>query len=141
MGPLRLTSTDVVDTAQGSVLKQANAILRADLQALTDALAKLAKEYKHTPMMGRTHGVHAEPTTFGLVVATWYSEMKRNLKRFDEAAADVEAGKISGAVGTFANTPPAVEAYVCEHLAFARKKFPRRSYPVTCTPTTFKPWA
>lgn len=124
-----LTSTDVVDTAQGSVLKQANAILREDLQALTDALAKLAKEYKHTPMMGRTHGVHAEPTTFGLVVATWYSEMKRNLKRFDEAAADVEAGKISGAVGTFANTPPAVEAYVCEHLGIRAQEISTQILP------------
>ncbi|MDN6516155.1 MAG: adenylosuccinate lyase, partial [Lacticaseibacillus paracasei] len=95
-----LTSTDVVDTAQGYLLKQANEILRADLAALKASLAKLAKAHKDTVMMGRTHGVHAEPTTFGLVVATWYSELKRDIRRFEDAASDVEAGKISGAVGT-----------------------------------------
>lgn len=67
-------------------------------------------------MMGRTHGVHAEPTTFGLKLATWYSEMKRNIERFEHAAKGVEAGKISGAVGTFANIPPFIEEYVCKQL-------------------------
>ncbi|WP_203627058.1 adenylosuccinate lyase [Lacticaseibacillus mingshuiensis] len=124
-----LTSTDVVDTAQGAVLKQANAILRTDIEALLAVLARVAKQYKHTVMMGRTHGVHAEPTTFGLVVATWYSEMKRDLARFNEAAADVEAGKISGAVGTFANTPPAVEAYVCEHLGLRAQEISTQVLP------------
>ena len=96
-----LTSTDVVDTAYGYLLKQANDILRKDLQTFTEIVGAKAKEYKHTVMMGRTHGVHAEPTTFGLKLALWYSEMKRNIERFEHAAKGVEAGKISGAVGTF----------------------------------------
>ena len=87
-----LTSTDVVDTAQGYLLKQANQILRADLAVLKASLAKLAKAHKDTVMMGRTHGVHAEPTTFGLVVATWYSELNRDIRRFEDAASDFEAG-------------------------------------------------
>lgn len=111
-----LTSTDVVDTAYGYLLKQANDILRQDLLNFTEIIGQKAKEYKYTVMMGRTHGVHAEPTTFGLKLALWYAEMKRNMERFEHAAKGVEAGKISGAVGTFANTPPEVEAYVCEHL-------------------------
>lgn len=111
-----LTSTDVVDTAYGYLLKQANDILRQDLTRLLEIIGKKAKEHKYTVMMGRTHGVHAEPTTFGLKLALWYSEMKRNIERFEHAAKGVEAGKISGAVGTFANTPPEVEAYVCDHL-------------------------
>ncbi len=111
-----LTSTDVVDTAYGYLLKQANDILRKDLLQFTEIIGKKAKEYKYTVMMGRTHGVHAEPTTFGLKLALWYSEMKRNIERFEHAAKGVEAGKISGAVGTFANTPPFVEAYVCGKL-------------------------
>lgn len=111
-----LTSTDVVDTAYGYLLKQANDILREGLAHLTNVIAEKAKEYKYTVEMGRTHGVHAEPTTFGLKLLNWYSEMKRNIERFERAAAGIEAGKISGAVGTFANTPPAVEKFVCEHL-------------------------
>ena len=111
-----LTSTDVVDTAYGYLLKQANAILRADLQNFLEIIRQKAVAHKYTVMMGRTHGVHAEPTTFGLKLATWYSEMKRNIERFEHAAKGVEAGKISGAVGTFANIPPFVEAYVCEKL-------------------------
>lgn len=124
-----LTSTDVVDTAQGYLLKQANEILRADLAALKASLAKLAKAHKDTVMMGRTHGVHAEPTTFGLVVATWYSELKRDIRRFEDAASDVEAGKISGAVGTFANTPPAVEAYVTEQLGIRAQEISTQILP------------
>lgn len=111
-----LTSTDVVDTALGYQMKQANDLLRQDIQAFIDILAAKAKKYKYTVMMGRTHGVHAEPTTFGLRLAQWYAEMKRNQERFEHAAKGVEAGKISGAVGTFANIPPFVEAYVTEHL-------------------------
>lgn len=111
-----LTSTDVVDTAQGYLLKQADAILRQDLADLVAVVKRRTLEFKDTVMMGRTHGVHAEPTTFGLVLANWYAELLRDQKRFDDAASDVEAGKISGAVGTFANTPPAVEAYVTDHL-------------------------
>lgn len=111
-----LTSTDVVDTANGYRLKQANEILRNDLQQIIDVLAQKAKEHKFTVMMGRTHGVHAEPTTFGLKCALWYAEMKRNQERFERAAHDVEFGKMSGSVGTFANIPPKVEELVCEEL-------------------------
>ena len=111
-----LTSTDVVDTAYGYQLKQANDILRKDLQNMLEIIGNKAKEHKNTVCMGRTHGVHAEPTTFGLKLATMYSEMKRNIERFEHAAKGVEAGKISGAVGTFANIPPFVEEYVCEKL-------------------------
>lgn len=111
-----LTSTDVVDTAYGYQLKQANDIIRKDLLNLLEIIGNKAKEHKKTVCMGRTHGVHAEPTTFGLKLATWYSEMKRNIERFEHAAKGVEAGKISGAVGTFANIPPFVEEYVCGKL-------------------------
>jgi adenylosuccinate lyase len=111
-----LTSTDVVDTAWGLRLKKANALIRSDIERMIEVLAAKAKEHKHTIMMGRTHGIHAEPTTFGLKCALWYAEMKRNLERFDQAAADVEFGKLSGSVGTFANIPPEVEAYTCEEL-------------------------
>ncbi|MBC1318049.1 adenylosuccinate lyase [Listeria booriae] len=111
-----LTSTDVVDTANSYILKQANEILRADLERFIEILANKAKEYKHTVCMGRTHGVHAEPTTFGLKLALWHEEMKRNLERFNRAADGVEFGKISGAVGTYANIDPFVEEYVCEKL-------------------------
>ncbi len=111
-----VTSTDIVDTAQGLRFKKANAILRQDILDFMEILKENALKYKDTIMMGRTHGVHAEITTFGMKFALWYEEMKRNLERFDLAAADVEAGKISGAVGTFANIPPFVQDYVCEHL-------------------------
>ena len=112
-----LTSTDVVDTAYGYLYKQANEILLADIEKFMDVLKKMALKYKNTVCMGRTHGVHAEITTFGLKFALWYEEMKRNLERFKAAIKDVECGKISGAVGTFANTPPFVQDYVCEKLA------------------------
>jgi len=111
-----LTSTDVVDTALGYLLKQANTILRRDLENFIQVLKEKALEHKYTVMMGRTHGVHAEPTTFGLKLALWYAEMKRNLERFEQAAKMVEVGKISGAVGTYANIDPFVEQYVCEKL-------------------------
>lgn len=111
-----LTSTDVVDTALSYVLKQANEILLKDLENFVEILTNKAKEHKYTVMMGRTHGVHAEPTTFGLKLALWLEEMKRNLERFKMASRDVEFGKISGAVGTYANIDPFVEAYVCEKL-------------------------
>ncbi|RLK64055.1 adenylosuccinate lyase [Atopobacter sp. AH10] len=111
-----LTSTDVVDTAYGYLYKQANDIIASDIDRFLKVLKEKALKYKDTVEMGRTHGVHAEPTTFGLKIATWYAEMLRNKERFEHARAQVEAGKISGAVGTFANTPPEVEEYVCEHL-------------------------
>ena len=111
-----LTSTDVVDTAWGVRLKKANVILEAGLTRMCEVLAAKAREHKHSVMMGRTHGIHAEPTTFGLKCALWYAEMKRNQKRFELAAADVEVGKLSGAVGTFANIPPEVEEITCRIL-------------------------
>ncbi|MGM8216150.1 adenylosuccinate lyase [Bacillaceae bacterium W0354] len=111
-----LTSTDVVDTALSYLIKQANDIIRKDIVRFIDILGQKAKDYKYTIMMGRTHGVHAEPTTFGLKVALWYEEMKRNLERFDAAAETIAFGKLSGAVGTYANIDPFVEKYVCEKL-------------------------
>ncbi|MGE7843241.1 adenylosuccinate lyase [Lysinibacillus sp. NPDC093712] len=114
-----LTSTDVVDTALSYVIKQANNILRKDIVNFIDIIAAKAKEHKHTVMMGRTHGVHAEPTTFGLKLGLWYEEMKRNLERFEAAATVIETGKMSGAVGTYANIDPRVEQYVCDKLGLA----------------------
>ena len=111
-----LTSTDVVDTAWGVRLKKANQILRNDLHRMIDVLKNKALDYKYSMMMGRTHGIHAEPTTFGLKCALWYAEMQRNLERFEQAASAVEFGKLSGSVGTFANIPPEVEAHTCEKL-------------------------
>ena len=111
-----LTSTDVVDTANGYLLKQANAILLKDLEAFQTVLARRAHEFKKTPCIGRTHGIHADITSFGLKWALWYEEMKRNIERFKIACKGVEAGKMSGAVGNFANIPPFIQDYVCEHL-------------------------
>ncbi|MCE0455304.1 adenylosuccinate lyase [Staphylococcus haemolyticus] len=111
-----LTSTDVVDTALSYVIKQANEIIEKDIERFIKVLEEKAKNYKYTLMMGRTHGVHAEPTTFGVKMALWYTEMKRNLKRFKEVRKEIEVGKMSGAVGTFANIPPEIEQYVCDHL-------------------------
>ena len=111
-----LTSTDVVDTANGYLLKQANAILMKDLEEFLEVLRKRAMEFKATPCIGRTHGIHADITSFGLKWALWYEEMKRNIERFKTAAAGVEAGKMSGAVGNFANIPPFIQDYVCGKL-------------------------
>ncbi|MFS0558878.1 adenylosuccinate lyase [Brevibacillus sp. 179-C9.3 HS] len=114
-----LTSTDVVDTALSYLLRQANEILEGDIQDFIEILADKAREHKDTVCMGRTHGVHAEPTTFGLKLALWHEEMKRNLARFQAAKKEVAYGKISGAVGTYANIDPFVEAYVCEKLGLS----------------------
>ncbi|MDD7401678.1 MAG: adenylosuccinate lyase [Eubacteriales bacterium] len=111
-----LTSTDVVDTAYGYLYKQANALLLTELDKLIEVVKKKALLYKDTPKMGRTHGIHAEITSFGLTMALWYAELERQRGRFLRAAQAVECGKISGAVGTFANTPPFVQDYVCEKL-------------------------
>ncbi|RFB28875.1 adenylosuccinate lyase [Brevibacillus sp. VP] len=111
-----LTSTDVVDTALGYLIRQANEIIEKDIEDFIEVLKQKAIEHKDTVMMGRTHGVHAEPTTFGLKVALWYEEMKRNLARFRSARVEVEAGKMSGAVGTYANIDPYVEQHVCKKL-------------------------
>lgn len=124
-----MTSTDVVDTAQGYRLKQANELLRADLLHLKEVIKQQALKYKDTVMIGRTHGVQAEPTTFGLKLARWYSEVNRDIERFDAAAAEVEAGKISGAVGTFANVPPFVEQYVCDKLGLRAQEITSQVLP------------
>lgn len=114
-----LTSTDVVDTANGYLLKQANEILLKDMEEFMEVLRRRALEFKDTPCIGRTHGIHADITSFGLKWALWHEEMKRNIERFQFARKGVEAGKMSGAVGNFANIPPSIQDYVCEHLGIA----------------------
>lgn len=111
-----LTSTDVCDTAYGYLYKQANKILTDDLERMLSVLKAKAIQYQNTPCIGRTHGVHADITCFGLKFALWYDEMSRQMERFKLACEQIEIGKISGAVGTFANTPPFVQDYVCEKL-------------------------
>jgi len=109
-----MTSSDVMDTAFALQLKEASAILLDDVKDLIKVLRRQAFKYKNVPMIGRTHGVHAEPITFGLKIALWHEEMKRNLERLQRAAGEVSVGKISGAVGTYAQISPKVEAYVCK---------------------------
>lgn len=111
-----LTSTDVVDTALSSIISKACDIIEDDMHKLIAALASQAVKYKHQPCMGRTHGVHAEPTTLGLKFALWYAEMQRNMERMEHAHKTIRVGKISGAVGTYANVDPFVEKYVCEQM-------------------------
>jgi adenylosuccinate lyase len=111
-----LTSNDVVDTAQALQVKEASALLREGIDALLAVLKRRAIEFKHTPTIGRTHGIHAEPTTFGLKLLNWYAEMQRNRARFEAAAEDMRVGKLSGAVGTFGHLNPVQEERVCEHL-------------------------
>jgi adenylosuccinate lyase len=111
-----LTSSDVVDTAQALLVAQASKIIAADLRRLSDVLKARAWEFKNTPMVGRTHGVHAEPITFGLKLANWYSEVQRDSTRFEAAAADMRVGKFSGAVGTFAHLTPELEEKICARL-------------------------
>ncbi len=111
-----LTSTDVVDTAQALQLKAASSIIRAGIVGLAETLRRRALEFKHTPIVGRTHGIHAEPTTFGLKLLLWYAEMQRNLRRFDAAAEDLRVGKLSGAVGTFGHLKPEHEEAICAEL-------------------------
>jgi len=111
-----LTSSDILDTSLALLLKEASEIILQDLHRLLEVLKKKAFQYKETLMIGRSHGVHAEPITFGLKMALWYDEMKRNLIRMERAKEAVSVGKISGAVGTFAHIPPFVEEFVCERL-------------------------
>ena len=111
-----LTSSDILDTTLGVQLKEASGILIDDLNRLLKLLAKKAKIYKDTACIGRTHGVHAEPTTFGLKLALWFVETRRNLARLEQASSEVATGKLSGAVGTYSNIEPQVEAYVCRKL-------------------------
>src|SRR5579884_2754702 len=113
---LGLTSSDVLDTALAVQLVQAGALLRAALDQVTQTVTRAALRYRHTLMVGRTHGIHAEPTTFGFKLAMWVDELRRARTRLDAAIDDVAVGKISGAVGTHTTVPPRIEEYVCEHL-------------------------
>jgi adenylosuccinate lyase len=106
----------VVDTAQALQIKAASQIIAHDLEQLRDVLARRAQEFRHTPMIGRTHGIHAEPITFGLKLANWYTEIKRNIERFQRAAEELRVGKLSGAVGTFAHLEPEMEEKICHRL-------------------------
>ncbi len=111
-----LTSNDIVDTAQALQIKEASVLIRAGLVELLEVLKRRAVEFKHTPTIGRTHGIHAEPTTFGLKLLNWYAEMERNLNRFAAAAEDMRVGKLSGAVGTFGHLKPEHEEKICALL-------------------------
>ena len=111
-----LTSNDIVDTAQALQVKEASALIRAALVAFLEVLKRRAIEFKHTPTIGRTHGIHAEPTTFGLKLLNWYAEIERNIVRFDAAAEDMRVGKLSGAVGTFGHLKPEHEERICARL-------------------------
>lgn len=113
---LGLTSSDILDTALACQLKQAAFLLEGGLQKLLDVLKRLSRKFEKTPMMGRTHGIHAEPITFGLKVATWFVEIKRQLQRLEIAKEAIAVGKISGAVGTYAHVSPQVEGYVLSRL-------------------------
>src|SRR5580704_3439155 len=111
-----LTSNDVVDTAQALLIQQASSLIAGDLERFAEVLKRRAFEFKDTPMIGRTHGVHAEPITFGFKIANWYSETQRNIERFKAAAEDLRVGKFSGAVGTFAHLTPELEEKMCARL-------------------------
>jgi adenylosuccinate lyase len=111
-----LTSNDVVDTAQALLIQQASSLIAGDLERLAEVLKRRAWEFKDTPMIGRTHGIHAEPITFGFKIANWYSETQRNITRFQAAAEDLRVGKFSGAVGTFAHLTPELEEKMCARL-------------------------
>ncbi|MDP6178731.1 MAG: adenylosuccinate lyase, partial [Desulfatiglandales bacterium] len=113
---LGLTSSDILDTSFALLLKEAMTMIIGDTKELMEVIEERAREHKYTAMIGRSHGIHAEPITFGLKLAVWYAEMRRNLKRLEEALEVISYGKLSGAVGTFANTSPKIEAYVCKKL-------------------------
>ena len=131
-----LTSNDIVDTAQALQVKEASALIRTGIVAMLAVLKRRALEFKHTPTIGRTHGIHAEPTTFGLKLLNWYAEMERNLARFDAAAEDMRVGKLSGAVGTFGHLKPEHEERICARSASSPRPSPRRSSSATVTPPT-----
>ena len=111
-----LTSSDILDTSMAFLMNQAGAVILKDCERLLGIIRKRAFEHKNTAMVGRSHGIHAEPITFGLKLAVWYDEMRHNQERFERAVETISFGKLSGAVGTFANTPPEVEGYVCRKL-------------------------
>ena len=111
-----MTSNDVVDTAQALLVRDASRLIEAALAKFSEVLARRAQEFRHTPQIGRTHGVHAEPITFGLKVANWYAENQRNIERFADAAAQMRIGKISGAVGNASHLGPEIEERICQRL-------------------------
>src|SRR3954466_10511710 len=111
-----MTSSDVIDTAQALQMREACDLFLTDLAALSEAVRDRAEEHRRTVMIGRTHGVHAEPMTFGLKLALWYAELQRNIERIERARATISVGKLSGAVGTFAHLPPSIEEDVCGRL-------------------------
>ena len=111
-----LTSSDIIDTAQSLQMREACDLILRGLEALSDAVRDRAQEHRRTPMIGRTHGVHAEPMTFGLKLALWFSELGRDRERIERARVVISVGKLSGAVGTFAHLPPSIEADVCRRL-------------------------
>jgi adenylosuccinate lyase len=111
-----LTSSDILDTALALLMREASDIIIKDIKGLMDVIKKQAYKYKDTPIIGRSHGVHAEPMTFGLKFALWYEDMRRNLERIKRAKETISIGKLSGAVGTFSNIPPAIEEKVCRKL-------------------------
>ena len=111
-----MTSSDVIDTAQALQMREACDLVLEDLDNLGDAIRDRAIEHRRTAMIGRTHGVHAEPMTFGLKLALWYAEVRRDIDRITRARTTISVGKLSGAVGTFAHLPPSIEADVCRHL-------------------------
>jgi adenylosuccinate lyase len=111
-----LTSNDVVDTAQALLIQESSALIRSDLTALAEVLKRRAFEFKDTLQIGRTHGIHAEPYTFGLKFALWYDECQRNIRRFAATAEEIRVGKISGAVGAFAHIGPEAEERICQRL-------------------------
>src|SRR5262245_16392149 len=119
-----LTSNDVVDTAQALQIREASAVILKDLQQISSVLKRRAHEFKSTPIIGRTHGIHAEPTTFGLKLANWYEEVRRDIARFEQAAEEMRVGKLSGAVGTLAHLEPEMEEKICERLGL-------RAAPIT----------
>ena len=121
-----LTSNDIVDTAQALQVKEASALIRKGISGFLEVLKRRALEFKHTPTIGRTHGIHAEPTTFGLKLLNWYAEMQRNLTRFDAAAEDMRVGKLSGAVGAFATSSPNTKSASASDSALSRRPWPRR---------------
>lgn len=113
---LGLTSSDIGDTALSAMIRRSGLLLREGMNELAEVIAVQARKYRYTPTIGRTHGVHAEPMTFGLKLALWHEEMQRNMERMDRAIERISFGKLSGAVGTYANIDPFVEKYVCEKM-------------------------
>ncbi len=135
-----LTSNDVVDTAQALQVKDASELILKDLKALRAVLKRRAFEFKDTPMIGRTHGIHAEPITFGLKLANWYSEMERNIVRFERTAEEMRVGKLSGAVGTFAHLEPEYEVQICERLGLKAAEISSQVIQRDRHATTFPLW-